>query len=173
MPCVRPLQQRKDQIENAATGSLPSQNCGPGPTQGNHQPLLGETWGDIQSLGDLGYTYTQRAPHPQLQRQPGEFQRETLSPKTAGGIGRLWTALTERDFPLWGRWSKGRVGPWLRAAVWVPHRDFLKRGAEVWQGRGSYAHMHCDSANKEIRGKMQFIPTESSCTGRTESGMPK
>ena len=39
---------------------------------------------------------TQRAVYPQLQRQLGELQREALSPKTVGGTGRLWTALTER-----------------------------------------------------------------------------
>ena len=31
----------------------------------------------------------------------GELQRETLS-KTVGGTGRLWIALTERDFVFWG-----------------------------------------------------------------------
>ena len=33
--------------------------------------------------------------------------------------------------------------------------------------------IHSGLANKETRVKVQFIPTESSCAGRTESGMGK
>ena len=72
------------------------------------------------------------------------------------------------------RWRTWRVGPWLGAVVWVPYKDFLKGGAETWQGRDlMLIHTWSKAANKETRIKTQFSPTESICAGRTESGTPR
>ena len=40
-------------------------------------------------------------------------------------------------------------------------------------GQGPHARVLSGSANKETRGKAEFIPTESSCIGRTDSGTMK
>ena len=62
MPCVRYLQQRTDQTENATEGLPPLPEQGPGPTQGNHQPNL-ERLRRIYSLGELGYTHSEQHVH--------------------------------------------------------------------------------------------------------------
>ena len=109
-----------------------------------------------------------------MQHQPGEFQRETLSPKTVRVTGGLWTALTKRDFVLFGEvecaknlprcsWeSRGGLGHIETRSKEELRQDWVRtlRG---------HVYTHSNSATKETRQKVQFVLTDLSCARRTES----
>ena len=41
---------------------------------------------------------------------------------------KLWETLRSKSFCLLGKWIAQRARQWLRAAMWMPHKDFFKEG---------------------------------------------
>ena len=80
----------------------------------------------------------------------GKPNRERLS----------WKVESAESGPMAQCFSVGAIQTFIK--------EELRRG---WAR--TLAHTCSVSANKETRVKVQFIPTESSCAGRTESGMGK
>ena len=81
--------------------SLPSQRRALVPHRETTNPNC-ERLGRVYKVWYTQATHTQQEAHSQLQHTQESSGEKLLSPKTVRGTGKLWSALTEKDFVLFG-----------------------------------------------------------------------